>query len=446
MSKDNKIKLPLASISDKKVEGDFEGGTVTSNGGVMFLRKVETRVGVIQGLAKSLRDRRHQSYIKHSYEDLLRQRIFQIACGYEDANDCNELRKDPAMKAACGRLPISGDDLASQPTMTRLENSVCRRDLYRMAVALVDTFLGSYEKPPDAIIMDIDDTEDTTDGGQQMSLFNGYYDEDCFLPLHIYEGQSGKLITTILRPGLRISGKEIVTIFRRLVPYIRKRWPKVEVFLRGDSHFSAPEVHDWCEKEHVYYVLGQTGNAILKDQIATLLKQAHSLYQYSQKKVRLFRSFSYQAQSWKKPRRIVAKVEVSSKGENIRFVVTSIQSCQPSFIYDTIYCARGRMEGFIKNHKSFLLSDRTSCHCFEANQFRLFLHSAAYVLLHYLAQKGLKDTQWVKAQFNTIQNRILKVGAKVRELKTKIKFHLPTSFPLKEVFVKILINLDAAFP
>lgn len=446
MSKDNQIKLPLARIFDKKVEGDFEGGTVTSDGGLLFLRKVESKVGVIRRLTKAIKDHRHQSYIKHSYEDLLRQRIFQIACGYEDANDCNDLRRDPAMKAACGRLPITGDDLASQPTMTRLENSTSRRDLYRMAQALVDTFLLSYEKPPEAIILDIDDTEDTTDGAQQLSLFNGYYDEDCFMPLHIYEGQSGKLITTILRPGRRISGKEIVTILRRLVPYIRKSWPKVEIFLRGDSHFSAPEVHDWCEKEHVYYVLGQTGNAILKDQVAPLCKQAHSLYQYSQKKVRLFRSFTYQAQSWKKPRRIVAKVEVSSKGENIRFVVTNLQSCQPSFIYDTIYCARGRMEGFIKNHKSFLQSDRTSCHCFEANQFRLFLHSAAYVLLHYLAEKGLKDTQWVKAQFNTIQNRILKVSAKVCELKTKIKFHFPTSFPLKEVFVKILINLDAAFP
>jgi hypothetical protein len=220
----------------------------------------------------------------------------------------------------------------------------------------------------------------------------------------------------------------------------------VQIFLRGDSQFSAPEVHDWCEKEHVYYVLGQASNAILKQKVAPLLEQAHQLYQVSQKKVRLFTSFSYQAESWKKPKRIVAKVEVCAQGDNMRFTVTNLQSSQPSFIYDTIYCARGRMEGFIKNHKTFLHSDRTSCHSFEANQFRLFLHSAAYVLLHSLAERGLHGTQWAKAQFNTIQNRILKVGARVQELKTKIKFHLPSSFPLKEVFVKILINLDAAYP
>jgi len=446
MTKDNQTMLPFASISGKKVEADFDGGIITSDGGVLFLREVESKVGVIRRLVDSLRDHRHQSYVDHSYEELLRQRVFQIACGYEDANDCNDLRRDPALKAACGRLPICGDDLASQPTMSRLENSVSRTDLYRMARALVDIFLSSYESPPEAIILDADDTSDPTYGEQQLSFFNGYYDEYCFMPLHIYEGRSGKLITTILRPGKRISGKEIVTILKRLVSYIRKRWPKVKIFLRADSHFSAPEVHEWCEKEQVYYVLGQGSNATLKEKVASILKQAHMLYQNSQKRIRLFSSFSYQAQSWKEPRRIVAKVEVSPEGDNVRFIVTNLQSSQPSFIYDTIYCARGRMEGFIKNHKSFLHSDRTSCHSFKANQFRLILHSAAYVLLHYLTQKGLDGTRWAKAQFNTIQRRILKVGARVRELNTKIKFHFPTSFPLKEVFVKILINLDAAYP
>jgi hypothetical protein len=446
MRKDNQTVLPFASISGKKVEADFDGGILTSDGGALFLREVESKVGVIRRLENALRDHRHQSYIEHSYEDLLRQRVFQIACGYEDANDCNDLRRDPGLKAACGRLPVRGEDLASQPTMSRLENSVSRKDLYRMAQALVDSFLCSYESPPESIILDADDTDDPTHGAQQLSFFNGYYNEYCFMPLHIYEGQSDKLITTILRSGKRISGKEMVTILKRLVPYIRKSWPKVKILLRADSNFSAPEVHDWCEKENVYYILGQAGSAPLKEKANVLLEQARLLYQHSQKKIRLFTSFNYQAGSWKKPRRIVAKVEVSSQGENIRFIVTNLQSSQPSFIYDTIYCARGRMEGFIKNHKTFLLSDRTSCHSFKANQFRLFLHSAAYVLLGYLAEKGLYGTKWTKAQFNTIQNRILKVGARVRELNTIIKFHFPTSFPLKEVFERLLINLDAAYP
>ena len=446
MIKDNQISLSFASISGKKVNADFAGGALTSDGGALFLREVERGIGVIRRLVGALRDQRHQSYTDHSYDELLSQRVFQIACGYEDANDCNDLRSDPAIKAACNRLPITGCDLASQPTMTRLENSVSRTDLYRMGRALVDTFLDSYEKVPEAIILDVDDTDDPTHGTQQMSLFNAYHKEYCYQPLHIYEGRSGKLIATVLRPGKRPSGREITSILRRLVTYIRKRWPEVKIFLRGDSHFSAPEVHDWCEENRVYYMLGQTGNASLKKKTAVLLKRARELYQDTEENVRLFTSFSYQANTWKKPRRIICKAEVSAAGENLRFVVTNLKSSRPSFIYSTIYCARGRMENFIKNHKTFLHSDRTSCHSFTANQFRLFLHSAAYVLLHTLAEKGLKGTKLARAQFNTLQNRILKVGARVKEMVTRIRFHLPTSFPLKKLFATILLNLSSAYP
>jgi len=446
MNKDIQITLPFASISGKKVTADFDGGSLSSNAGVLFLREVERGTGLIKRLADVLTDRRHQSYVDHPYETLLRQRIFQIACGYEDANDCNELRRDPLIKAACERPPISGDDLASQPTMTRLENSVSGTDIYRLTRALVDGFLDSYDRPPEAIILDADDTDDTTHGDQQLALFNGYYGEYCFMPLHIYEGRSGRLITTILRPGKRLDGKQMVSILKRLVAYIRNRWPQVKIFLRGDGHFSVPEVHDWCEGHEVEYVLGQAGNSVLKKQAAVLLGQASQLYHDTGEKVRLFTSFFYQAESWRKPRRIICKVEVGALGENLRFVVTSIQSSRPSFLYKTIYCARGRMENYIKNHKTFLHSDRTSCHRFQANQFRLVLHSAAYVLLHTLAQEGLKGTQWINAQFNTLQNRFLKVGARVCERVTRIKLHFPTAFPLKDVFLTIHLNLEAAFP
>ncbi|MFQ6105004.1 MAG: IS1380 family transposase [Candidatus Glassbacteria bacterium] len=279
-----------------------------------------------------------------------------------------------------------------------------------------------------------------------MTLFNAFYDEHCYMPLHVYEGRSGKLITTILRPGKRPSGREITAILKRLVAYIRKRWPRVKIIVRADSHFSTPEVHEWCEENEVHYALGQSGNAVLKEQASGLLEKARSLYEITQRKIRLFTSFPYQAGTWKEPRRIICKVEVSDQGENIRFIVTSFESSQPSFLYETVYCARGGMENYIKNHKTFLHSDRTSCHSFMANQFRLFLHSAAYVLLHTLAEKGLKGTRWVRAQFNTLQNRILKVGARVHELVTKIRFHFPTSFPLTDLFVTILRNLAHAFP
>lgn len=447
MTQNNQITLPFASLSGKKVIADFEGGTQSSDGGVLFLREVERSVGVIRRLARALRDRRHPGYVDHSLEDLLSQRVFQITCGYEDANDSNDLRRDPAMKIACNRLPISGEELASQPTMSRLENGACRTDLYRMARALVDTFLASYKKAPNGIILDIDDTDDPTHGCQQLAIFNGFYDEYCYLPLHIYEGVSGKLITTILRPGRRPSGKEIASILKHLLRYIRKRWPEVKVFLRGDSHFSTPEVHDFCEEnDDVYYALGQSSNPKLKKKVEHLLEQARALYRESQKKVKIFTSFPYQANSWARPRRVIGKVEISEQGENLRFVVTNLNSSLPSYIYQTIYCARGRMENFIKNHKRFLQSDRTSCHTFQANQFRLFLHSAAYVLLHTLAKKGLDGTKWAKAQFNTIQNRILKVGARVYERATRLRLHFPASFPLKELLATILRNLAAAFP
>ena len=443
---DSHNRISFARILGKPVDAAFDGGTLTSDSGALLLREVESRIGIIARIAGVLNDPRHPSYVDHSLMDLLKQRVFQIACGYEDANDCNELRSDPGFKAACDRLPVTGKDLASQPTMSRLENGVRRSELYRIARAFVDGFIASYETAPDAVLLDLDDTDDAVHGDQQLSLFNAYYDEHCFQPLHIYEGQTGKLITTILRPGARPTGPQIVAILKRLVTYLRQAWPHVKIFLRGDSHFSCPEVHDFCEATRIYYGLGQTSNSRLSALGQPLMAQAKTLYEHTGEPVQLFTSFLYQANSWAIPRRIIFKAEVTSLGENPRFVVTNLLSSQPSFIYQTIYCARGRMEGFIKNHKTFLHSDRTSCHRFSANQFRLFLHSAAYVLLHTLAEKGLKGTIWVKAQFNTIQNRILKVAARVCELKTRIRLHLPTSFPLKDIYAKILNNLQGAFP
>ena len=444
MQERKQISLPLARVSGKKVVVDFEGGSVTSDGGVLLLRRIEKKVGIVSRLVETLRDRRHPSYVSHSLEDLLKQRILQIACGYEDADDCDKLRGDPGFKAACDRLPITGHDLASQPTLTRLENSVSRTDLYRIGQAFVDAFLASYNKPPEAIILDLDDTDDPTHGSQQLSLFNAYYDEHCYLPLHIYEGRSGKLIATILRPGKSTNGAQVVAILDRLVRRIRDAWPKVGIFLRADSRFSSPEVHDFCEDNDIYYALGFNLNPKLKRMGQPLMEQALDLAQQSEDPIRLFTDFQYQAGSWRQPRRVVYKAEVTLGKPNPRAVVTNLNSSSATFIYDRIYCARGRMEGFIKDHKTFLHSDRTSCHRFEANQFRLFLHSAAYVLLHTLRQQGLRGTTWAKAQFNTLQNRFLKIGARVIERATRIQFHFPTSYPLKHTLRTIVERFETA--
>lgn len=479
MTQDTQLVLPFARLCGKTLQADFDGGTLSSDGGVLFLRETEAQVGIIRRFVEALDDRRDPRYIDYSHEELLRQRIFQIACGYEDANDCNSLRCDPAFKAACERLPIVGDDLASQPTMSRLENAPRRSELYRMAEALLETFLASYNQSPKALILDIDDTADEVHGAQQQSLFNGYYDAYCYLPLHIYEGQSGKLITSILRPGCRPSAPEIVSILKRVVGAMRRAWPNVLILLRGDGHFSTPEVQQWCESQEpvVFYILGQSGNAVLKRQASGLLDQARSLYRYKQARARrkqehrqqqqskakqdtsksqeryqtrseallkakLYTTFSYQAESWSKPRRIICKTEVSDEGENIRFVVTNLETPRNGWIYEMLYCGRGQMENYIKDHKLFLHSDRTSCHKFAANQFRVFLHSAAYVLMHTLRTKGLRGTGWAKAQFNQMQIRLLKVATRIEELKTKVKFHFPSSFPLQEIYETVLRNLS----
>ena len=440
----SQITLSFANVSGKKIEADFDGGTTTSDGGVLLLRQAEARTGIVNRLVGAMSDRRHQSYIDHTYTDLIRQRVFQIACGYEDANDSDDLRSDPGLKIACERLPLTGDDLASQPTMSRLENSVTRSDLYRMGEALLETFIESYDKPPKKLILDIDDTDDPTHGSQQLTLFHAYHDEYCYLPIHLYEGETGKLITTLLRPGRRIRGREAAAILKRVLDHLIMVWPKTKITLRGDSHFSTPEVHDLCDGYGIDFILGQAINKKLKALGAPLMELAAALAEQTDEPVRLFDSFDYRAGSWSRPRIIIYKAEITQGKTNPRFVVTNIRNRTPKFLYEKVYCARGRMEGFIKNHKTFLHSDRTSCHRFPANQFRLFLHSAAYVLVHAIKQIGMQGTQWTTSNFDTIQLRVLKIGARVREHATRIRFHFPTSYPLKDLMKTIVLNLDTA--
>ena len=440
MEENKQLPLQFASISGKKVTADFTGGDVTSDIGVMAMREIANKIGIIEQLAQAIHDERHQSYVKHEIIELLMQRIFQIICGYEDANDANDLRIDPGFKASCDRLP-SEADLASQPTITRFENSISKKDLYRIAEVFVDQFIASYASPPDALILDIDDTDDETHGAQQMSLFNGYHDEYCYMPLYIFEGQTGNLVTSILRPGKRPNGKEIRSIFKRVIKRIRAAWPNVGILVRGDSHFATPELYSWCDTHTVQYILGLSKNSILKELATTVLSAAHHRYETFGEKARVFKDVLYQASSWHKPLRVIIMAEVSTMGENLRFVVTSLESSPPSFMYETVYCGRGQMENFIKEHKIALKSGRTSCHSFIANCFRVMLHSAAYVIMHTFREKALAGTSLARAQFDTIRLKLLKIGAEVRELKTKLHFILPASCPVKDIFVTMVRNI-----
>ena len=427
--------ISLLNVQNKSVELDFSGGLLTSDAGALLLREVEEQIGLIKAMVEAVHDPRDARYVKHTLTDLLIQRITQIACGYEDANDCNDLRNDPVFKMLAGRFPELGEALASQPTMSRFENSISRTTLYRLAKAFVDTFVASYEKAPEMIVVDFDDTNNNVHGGQQLSFFNGYYGEKCFMPLHVYEGLSGKLVTTILKPGKRSNGKQMLAIVKRLITYLRAKWPKTRLVFRGDSHFTYPEVMDWIDtQENVMFVTGLTGNVRLQEAVKTLVEHEKQLFESYGRKTTRFHSFYYQAGSWSTPRRVIAKIEVSEKGTNIRFVVTDMEHVRARALYRVIYCARGEDELYIKDHKRYLKSDRSSCQKFAANQFRLFLHSAAYVLLHTLKTNILKHTQFSNATMETIQLRFLKIGARIRELKTKVKVELSSAYPLKDIF------------
>lgn len=426
-----------SSIRNKALHIDFDGGQISSDAGLLLLREVEKQIGVIKALASVIPDSRDNRYIHHQLQELLTQRVFQIAAGYEDANDCNTLKDDPIFKLCADRLPDSDPALASQPTMTRFENSISRTSLYRLARVLVDLFIQSYDEQPNIIVLDFDDTEDETHGNQQLQLFNNFYKSHCYQPLHVYEGLSGKLIATILKPGKRCDGKQMLMIVKRLIAYLRAHWPKTIFIYRGDSHFAYPDVMAWIDQQDdVYHVTGLTGNAVLNERVEAHVQRAKEKYKETEQPVCLYHSFRYQAGTWDHPRRVVAKIEMNDNGLNVRFVVTDMERAKAKALYTDIYCARGNAELYIKDHKLYLKSDRTSCHRFMANQFRLFLHSAAYVLLHALKSNVLKATQWANATMATIRLRLFKIGARVRQLKTRVKVELPSSCPVKSTFSK----------
>jgi len=431
------VQLTSRPVCGKRVTMEFDGGNVTSDAGVLLLREIEGQTGLIASLSSCLQDSRRSYSITHTIKAMMAQRIYQIACGYEDANDSDRLRKDPALKMALDRLPVEGDELASQPTISRLENQITEEELEKMRNVFIDQFISSYAEEPELIVLDFDDTNNTVHGGQQESLFNGYYGEYCFMPLHVYEGLSGKLITAILRTGKRSGGEETVGYLKSMVERIRNHWSNTIIVFRGDGHFSSPQLFAYINtQENMYSVNGLTSNNRLLREAQTTIDRVHRLYEYTRKKVKLYHSFYYQAGSWSSSRKVVVKVEMSTQGLNVRFISTDMFQAKARSLYEDVYCQRGSMELMIKDHKTYTKSDRTSCHRFQANQLRLLFHSAAYVLLHCLRTQVLKGTEFAKATFETLRLKLLKIGGRVVELKTKIKIHLPNAYPNQSILKK----------
>jgi hypothetical protein len=426
------LSLPLSGLSPvcgKPVVARFDGGRLSSDGGVLLLAEIERRLGVADRLARCLEDPRAPDRIIHGLAEMIRFRALAIAAGYPDANDCDALRTDPVFKMAVGRLPETGGDLCSQPTMTRLENLPSPLALKRMMAAMLALFCDSFERAPQRLVLDIDDTEDRTYGGQQLSLFNAHHDSHCFMPIHIYEATTGKPVAVFLRPGKTPTGQEVALVLRHVVRFLRTRWPRVEILIRGDSHYGRPEAMAWCERNHVGYIFGVASNPVLtrlaQGDIARTLMDRDRFPE--PEKIRRYGEFRYAAKSWKIERRVIARIEVSDFGVDTRFIVTNLQGLE-HVLYEKLYCARGQAENLLKAHKLHLASDRTSCTKATANQFRLLLHTAAYWLMHGLRSLAPAGSVWRDAQFDILRLNLIKVAARVTEMVTRIKVSLPTAF------------------
>jgi hypothetical protein len=419
----------LSPVAGKPVQVTFDAGRLTSDGGVLVLAEIERRLGLAEHLARCIEDPRAPDRVQHGLAEMIRFRALLIAAGYADANDCDALRIDPVFKMAVGRLPESEADLCSQPTMGRLENLPGPIALKRMMAAMIELFCDSFEEVPQRIVLDIDDTEDRVHGGQQLALFHAHYDSHCFLPIHIYEATTGKPVAVILRPGKTPAGAEVALVLRHVVKAIRARWPRVEIMVRGDSHYARTEAMTWCERNRIGYVFGLAGNQVLLNRIAALAEDAAvSRVQGEAENVRRFGEFAYAAKTWSVERRVIVRVEASPQGSDSRFIVTNLEGA-PRWLYESVYCARGQAENLIKAHKLHLASDRTSCTSATANQFRLLIHTVAYWLMHTLRGLAPKTSFWRNAQFDTFRLALIKVAARVTEMKTRIKVALPSGYP-----------------
>jgi hypothetical protein len=410
------------------LEASFDGGRLTSDGGLPWLDQADEALGVCPALAVVIPEWR-RGPVHHALAALIRQRVFQIACGYEDQDDADTLRTDPLLKLVCGQLPETGHDLASQPTFSRLENAVDRRTCYRLAVALGEVYLRERERDgiPTRIILDLDGTDDPTHGQQEGSAYHGYYRQHMLHPLLLFDGETGQLITVVLRPGNTHGSAGVKAVLKQVVRRLRERWPHVRLALRMDSAGAVPAIYDWCEATGIAYTIGLIANPRLAALAAPLVAEAQrERAATGAEKVRLLGETTYQAESWDHPRRVVIKAEALAKGPNTRFVVTS-RTDPPETLYDW-YVDRGEAEGWIKDLKVACCADRLSDHRFWANQFRLLLHAAAYWLLD-TVRRWLAARRVARMQLDTLRLRLLKIGGRVWQQADRVRLRLAASHP-----------------
>lgn len=421
----------FATATDLALVARFDGGRLTSDGGLPWLEQAEAAVGICRALAACVPEWR-RGPVTHSLETLVRQRVFQIACGYEDQDDADTLRVDPLLKLVCGRLPETGIDLASQPTMSRLENAVDRHACADLAHALFGVYLQQrgQDGRPRRIVLDLDSTDDPVHGHQEGEAYHAYYGQHMYHPLLIFDGDTDQLITAILRPGNAHASRGVLLVLKRLIPMLRRRWPGIPIELRADSGFAVPALYDYCEAQAITYRIGLIPNTRLESLAAPLLAQAKAQQeQTGEEKVRLVAETTYRAGTWSKERRVVYKAEMLAKGPNTRFIVTNgADPAEDATASYGTYVDRGLAEQWIKDLKLACKADRLSDCRFWANQFRLLLHAAAYWLLDTL-RRWLEAAGAARRQFDTLRLQLLKVGGRVRQLLTQVRLHLATGHP-----------------
>jgi hypothetical protein len=455
-------------LGSRVVLADFDGGDITSDGGALLLRKTEQLTGILRQFAACFTDHRNPDLIEHTVEELIAQRVYALALGYEDLNDHDDLRVDPLLATVVGKSDPTGKTrqrprdrgkaLAGKSTLNRLELTpvgagkesrykkiVCHtHEVERLFVTL---FLQAHARPPERIVLDLDATDDPIHGHQLGRFFHGYYKNYCYLPLYIFCGDH--LLCARLRPADMDASAGSVKHLQRIVARIRQAWPDVKITVRGDSGFCRDPIMSWCEADGVDYVLGLAQNTRLKAMIATEQEQARVEFERTKQAARVFTDLEYRTlESWSRERRVVAKAEHLAKGANPRFVVTSLKAQDRAAkpLYEEDYCGRGEMENRIKEQQLHLFADRTSAATMRANQVRLFCSSIAYVLLEALRRLGLAGTELAEAQSLTIRLKLLKIGALVRVTVRKVWVKMSSGCPYADVFRQVHANLSRLRP
>ena len=427
-------RIVVSKSKKRNVELEFGGGNITSDGGVSLLSLADKRLNLTKRLAGFLTDPRDQNKTLYPLLQLVRQRIYGIGLGYEDVNDHDFLRYDVGFQTAINTDKTS----AGKSTVNRVEKVVTDEDMWRINELLVNVFIESFDSPPSEVILDFDGTDDRVHGNQIGSYYHGYYGHECFLPLYVFCGDH--LLVGYLRPGWSDGARHAWAILSLLVKRLRQEWPDVKIVFRGDGAFCRPAMLNWCERKNVDYIVGIAGNQRLLQKASKVMNSARSEFEKNGEKQRLFSEFMYGAETWKNERMIIVKAEHNSKGENPRFICTSLVG-DPQSLYENVYCARGDMENRIKDQQLYLFADRTSCTTWNANQFRLLLSGMAYTLIYAIKRLALKGTKLENARCDSIRLKLLKIGAVIIRNTRRVRFLLSSAFPYESIFRTVVRRL-----